>query len=279
MPSEAFNYARAKDAILAFIAGGGFPSIGTAEGDLALLGAGGKFDAALLPEITGGITQQSIDDAIAALVDSSPGTLDTLNELAAALGDDPNFAASIAAQIAGKQPLDADLTAIAALATTSYGRALLTLADAAALTAALNAFTSAAKGLVPASGGGTANFLRADGTFAAPAGASTLPAPEQWAVGVADGGGQGADYWYNYTAATRTVTIFYARESSGSSGNFGIQKSLAAAPRNFNNTVLASTFVGPSDSGTVSAVTVEAGCGLKFSDGGRGTFGIVTCTA
>jgi hypothetical protein len=37
-------------------------------------------------------------------------------------------------------------------------------------TAMLDAFTSAAKGLVPASGGGTTNFLRADGTFAAPPG-------------------------------------------------------------------------------------------------------------
>jgi hypothetical protein len=44
------------------------------------------------------------------------------------------------------QPLDSDLTAIAALATTSYGRALLTLADAAALTAALNTGTTALKG-------------------------------------------------------------------------------------------------------------------------------------
>lgn len=37
-------------------------------------------------------------------------------------------------------------------------------------TALLDTFTSGAKGLVPASGGGTANFLRADGTFAAPPG-------------------------------------------------------------------------------------------------------------
>lgn len=37
-------------------------------------------------------------------------------------------------------------------------------------TAMLDTFTSAAKGLVPASGGGTVNFLRADGTFATPAG-------------------------------------------------------------------------------------------------------------
>ncbi|MDI9407806.1 MAG: hypothetical protein QM523_01005 [Candidatus Pacebacteria bacterium] len=37
-------------------------------------------------------------------------------------------------------------------------------------TALLDAFTSGAKGLAPASGGGTANFLRADGTWAAPPG-------------------------------------------------------------------------------------------------------------
>lgn len=37
--------------------------------------------------------------ATAALVDSAPGTLDTLNELAAALGDDPAFATTLASQI------------------------------------------------------------------------------------------------------------------------------------------------------------------------------------
>ena len=37
-------------------------------------------------------------------------------------------------------------------------------------TALLDTFTSGAKGLVPASGGGTTNFLRADGTWAAPSG-------------------------------------------------------------------------------------------------------------
>ena len=48
-------------------------------------------------------TKAETDAAIAALVDSAPGTLDTLNELAAALGDDPNFATTIAAQIGAKQ--------------------------------------------------------------------------------------------------------------------------------------------------------------------------------
>lgn len=43
-----------------------------------------------------------IAQAIADIVDSSPAALDTLNELASALGDDPNFAASVNAQIATK---------------------------------------------------------------------------------------------------------------------------------------------------------------------------------
>lgn len=43
-----------------------------------------------------------VKDAIAALVGSSPAALDTLNELAAALGNDPNFAASMNSALAGK---------------------------------------------------------------------------------------------------------------------------------------------------------------------------------
>ncbi|HZT90286.1 MAG TPA: hypothetical protein VFA12_20265 [Stellaceae bacterium] len=46
---------------------------------------------------------------------------------------------------------------------------------AAVLTAALNQFSSSLQGLVPASGGGTTNYLRADGTWAAPAGGGSAP--------------------------------------------------------------------------------------------------------
>ncbi|ELH57421.1 TPA: hypothetical protein HJT98_003846 [Escherichia coli] len=55
--------------------------------------------------------------AISALVGSSPEALDTLNELAAALGNDPNFATTMTNALAGKQPLDATLTALAGLTT------------------------------------------------------------------------------------------------------------------------------------------------------------------
>ncbi|MDL7825136.1 tail fiber protein [Escherichia coli] len=59
--------------------------------------------------------------AIAALVDSSPDALNTLNELAAALGNDPNFATTMTNALTGKQPKDATLTALAGL-TTAAGK-------------------------------------------------------------------------------------------------------------------------------------------------------------
>jgi hypothetical protein len=52
---------------------------------------------------------------------------------------------------------------------------MLTALTAAAQTALLDVFTSGAKGLAPASGGGTTNFLRADGTWSAPGGGGGSP--------------------------------------------------------------------------------------------------------
>ncbi|EDS4738284.1 phage tail protein [Salmonella enterica subsp. enterica serovar Oranienburg] len=51
-----------------------------------------------------------VTSSIAAMVDSAPAALDTLNELAAALGNDPNFATTMINALAGKQPLDNTLT-------------------------------------------------------------------------------------------------------------------------------------------------------------------------
>jgi hypothetical protein len=57
--------------------------------------------------------------AVAALVDAAPGTLDTLNELAAALGDDPNFAATITTALAAKAAT-ADVSALVAAELAGY---------------------------------------------------------------------------------------------------------------------------------------------------------------
>ena len=50
-------------------------------------------------------TTSYVDTEVAGLVDSAPGTLNTLNELAAALGDDANFSTTVTNSIAGKLPL------------------------------------------------------------------------------------------------------------------------------------------------------------------------------
>jgi peptidoglycan/xylan/chitin deacetylase (PgdA/CDA1 family) len=55
--------------------------------------------------VTPAASKAAIDAAIAALVASSPAALDTLNELAAALGNDPNFATTITNSLAAKAPL------------------------------------------------------------------------------------------------------------------------------------------------------------------------------
>jgi hypothetical protein len=89
-----------------------------------------------------------------------PAALDTLDELAAALADDANYAASVTTALAGKQPLDTDLTAIAGLVSavdrvpystgvgtwaltplTSAGRALIDDVDAAAQRATLAVYS------------------------------------------------------------------------------------------------------------------------------------------
>ena len=67
-------------------------------------GSNSGLDADLLDGQQGSYYTGYTDTAIANLVDSAPATLDTLNELAAALGDDPNFATTVTNSIATKLP-------------------------------------------------------------------------------------------------------------------------------------------------------------------------------
>jgi len=55
-----------------------------------------------------------IATAVANLINSAPGTLDTLDEIAAALGDDPNFATTLTTELAARLRFDAAQTLTAA---------------------------------------------------------------------------------------------------------------------------------------------------------------------
>ena len=74
-----------------------------------------KIDGTNLPAISGDtdiVNKLYVDTAVSNLLDSAPGTLDTLNELAAALGDDPNFATTVTNSLATKAN-SADLATVA----------------------------------------------------------------------------------------------------------------------------------------------------------------------
>src|SRR5699024_10854283 len=95
--------------------------------------------------------------AIAALVGSSPQALDTLNELAQALGNDPNFATTVTNALAGKQPLNDLLTALRGLTTSADKLPYFTGANKVALAT----ITSTARTLLQQSDvGGMQSVLR-----------------------------------------------------------------------------------------------------------------------
>ena len=74
----------------------------------AVGGAGATIDDATISALSvwsSAKTDAEIKAATAALIDAAPGALDTLNELAAALGDDPNFAATSTTALSNKAPL------------------------------------------------------------------------------------------------------------------------------------------------------------------------------
>lgn len=82
------------------------------EAEYAVNGAPGKVDTAINAEQLGGsaanlyatktYADNSASAAVAAVIDASPAALDTLNELAAALGDDANFSTTMTNALAGK---------------------------------------------------------------------------------------------------------------------------------------------------------------------------------
>ncbi|WP_347709412.1 tail fiber protein [Pseudomonas sp. 51_B] len=152
----------------------------------------------------------AVDAAVNGLVASAPGALDTLDELAAALGDDANFSVTMLNKLAEKAPLASPkFTGSPEVPTPTAGSTGLQAANMAALVAALSAasrsFKAAAIGvstsltLTAAQAGNAVQFNNGPLTLTLPAVADT---------------GNGASFMLRNPSTTATQTLNVA--SSGS---------------------------------------------------------------
>ena len=110
--------------------------------------------------------RQIANNEAAKIVDAAPDALNTLNELAAALGDDPNFATTVATQIGGK----VDKVTGKGLSTNDY------------TTAEKNKLAGIATGATANTG--TITGVSANGTSVATSGVANIPAASTSAYGV-----------------------------------------------------------------------------------------------
>lgn len=172
---------------------------------------------------------------------------------------------SFAATIANQAVTNAKLTNVAT--STIKGRVTAGTGSPEDLTGTqattlLDAFTSSLKGLAPASGGGTSNFLRADGTWAAPAGG---------------GGGGSTNVWIPASAwipRTTTGVGVDSTETTTNRQNFDqllfdaatdeFAQALVVMPSNYNAGTVTGRFYWTASSG--SGAVVWGLQGLAYSD-------------
>ncbi|AXZ30483.1 TPA: phage tail protein [Klebsiella pneumoniae] len=163
-------------------------------------------------------TTAFVKSAIAAMVGSAPAALDTLNELAAALGNDPNFATTMLNALAGKQPLDNTLTNLSGKDVTGL-LTYLGLGDASGYVGRLlkiQVFT--ASGTVTKTPGAKKWRIKCLG---AGAGSSAAPATGSNEVSVSNGGGAGAyaEGIYDVSSITTASVVIGSGGAGGTAGS------------------------------------------------------------
>lgn len=163
-------------------------------------------------------TTEFVKSAIAALVASSPAALDTLNELAAALGNDPNFATTVTNALAGKQPLDSTLTDLSGKTVNGILQ-YLGLGDASGYVGRLlkiQVFT--ASGTVTKTPGAKKWRIKCLG---AGAGSSAAQATGSNEISVSNGGGSGAyaEGIYDVSSITTASVVIGSGGAGGTAGS------------------------------------------------------------
>lgn len=171
------------------------------------------------------------------------------------------------------QPLDSDLTAIAALSTTSYGRALLTLANLAALQAAVG----------PTGTPSASTFLRGDGSWATPAGggggdllaSNNLSDVANAATALANLGGQPLDS--DLTAIAALTTTSYGRAFLALADAAAARTALALGTI-ATQAASAVSITGGSITGITDLAVADGGTGASDAATARANLGVVAAS-
>jgi hypothetical protein len=207
------------------------------SGDLTVTGTLTAPTASAGTNTTQVATTEFVSTAVANVIDSAPGALDTLNELAAALGDDANFSSSVTNSLALKAPLaspaltgtptaptaaaDTDTTQVA---TTAYVQTELLDLDGGNVTSGTVDVARLGSGTPSAS-----NFLRGDGAWTA------VPSPNDGTLTLATSGtglsgsatftaDDASNVTFTVTSNATSANTALAIVARDASGNFAAQE-------------------------------------------------------
>lgn len=149
------------------------------------------------------------------------------------------------------------------------------------VTAMLDVFTSTLKGLAPASGGGTANFLRADVTWAAPPLGSGRLLAARWLSGASTAKTSGttaalAWIWGGGGGGGGAAAAFNCYGAGGAAGGFALHYTTSIPGTNWTHAIGAAGAAGTNtgtNGGAGGDTTLTDGAVTVTAKGGPGGFG------
>ena len=163
-------------------------------------------------------TAKAVSDAVAALVGSAPAALDQLNELAAAIGNDPNFSATLMAELAKKansaNPLLTGAVGVPTRATSDRSANAASTQFVANLLASLGLGTS---DLADLPAGTDCNAVKEGGSYQV---GSAVNAPPGYPTGIISVVGTNAVNWCQQLFFPQGQTKMFHRSSNGSADGF-----------------------------------------------------------